>query len=123
MQLLGGKRRTSICLGMLAGDSLISRANPVNQNVDLGYQYIYIHYILYICKKKQDMILGMSQGLKWFQPFNLEKKKQLYKCKVSRRNASSKLICLALICFGGESLPPCLFISWKFQPGKVCSPS
>ena len=117
MQLLGGKRRTSICLGMLAGDSLISRANPVNQNVDLGYQYIYILYI-YICKKKQDMILGMSQGLKWFQPFNLEKKKQLYKCKVSRRNASSKLICLALICFGGEVYHHVCLFHGNSNPGK-----
>lgn len=102
MQLLGGKRRTSICLGMLAGDSLISRANPVNQNVDLGYQDIYIYILcIYICKKKLDMILGMSQGLRWFQPFNLEKKKQLYKCKVSRRNASSKhMVSTDLFYFG-----------------------
>lgn len=103
-----------------AGDSWISRANPVNQNVDLGYQDIYIYtlYTIYMCKKKQDMILGMSQGLRWFQPFNLEKKKQLYKCKVSRRNASSKHMVSTDLFFLEGSLPPCLFISWKFQPGK-----
>lgn len=62
--------------------------------------YIYI-LCIYICKKKLDMILGMSQGLRWFQPFNLEKKKQLYKCKVSRRNASSKhMVSTDLFYFG-----------------------
>lgn len=80
--------------------------------------YIYTLYTIYMCKKKQDMILGMSQGLRWFQPFNLEKKKQLYKCKVSRRNASSKHMVSTDLFFLEGSLPPCLFISWKFQPGK-----
>ena len=116
MQLLGGKHRTSICFGMLAGDWLISRANPVNQNVDLGYQDIYIYTIYLYMQKEARYDSGHVTRLEVVSALQLGKKETTKsKCKVSRRNET---IWLGQICFLGEVYHHFCLFHGNSNPGK-----